>query len=89
MTERTLRELLNRLRWDAGADHEGVVLAVRTREGGVETVEPVAFSEIVEILPGGVTVADGTFVPYHRIVTVRRGGETLWRARGKGDEHEA
>ena len=89
MTERTLRETLNRLRWDVAADHEGVVLAVRTREGGVETVEPVAFVGIAEILPGGVTLADGTFVPYHRVVTVRRGDETLWRARGKGDEHEA
>jgi len=89
MTERTLRELLNRLRWDAAAGREGVVLAVRTRQGGVELVDEVPFDGVVEILPAGVTVADGTFVPYHRIVSVRRGIETLWRTRGKGDGHEA
>jgi len=89
MTERTLRELLNRLRWDVAAGREGVVLAVRTREGGVELVDEVSFDGVVEILPAGVTVADGTFVPYHRIVTVRRGDETLWLSRGKGDGHEA
>ena len=89
MTERTLRELLNRLRWDAAAGREGVVLAVRTREGGVELVDEVPFAGVVEILPAGVTVADGTFVPYHRVVAVRRGGETLYRARGTGGGHEA
>lgn len=89
MTERTLRELLNRLRWDATAGREGVVLGVRTREGGVEHVDEVSFEGVVEILPAGVTVADGTFVPYHRVVTVRRGDEELWRTRGRGDGHEA
>jgi uncharacterized protein (UPF0248 family) len=74
----TVREVLNRLRWDARTEHRGVVVMVRSRNGGVERVERVAFSAIVDILAGGVTVADGTFLPYHRVVAVRRGGEMLW-----------
>ena len=75
----TVRELLNRLRWDARAAADGVVLAVRTREGGIEELEEVDFATIVDILPGGMTLADGAFLPYHRVVTVRRGEEVLWR----------
>jgi uncharacterized protein (UPF0248 family) len=73
-----VREVLNRLRWDARTEPRGVVVLVRSRKGGVEGVEQVAFSAIVDILAGGVTVADGTFLPYHRVVAVQRGEEILW-----------
>lgn len=76
----TVREVLNRLRWDPRGGPEVVVLAVRVREGGTENIEEIEFASVLEILPGGVTVADGTFLPYHRVVTVRRGGEVLWRS---------
>jgi uncharacterized protein (UPF0248 family) len=79
----TLRELLNRLRWDRNAESEGVVLAVRSRDGSVEKVEELAFDSVIAILAGGVTVADGTFLPYHRVVSVRRGGEVLWKSGGR------
>ena len=74
----TVRELLNRLRWDAGARPEGVVIEVRTREAGEERVEPVPFGSVLEVLPAGVVVAGGAFLPYHRFVRVSRGGEVLW-----------
>jgi uncharacterized protein (UPF0248 family) len=80
---RTLRELLNRLRWDANAASEAVVLTMRSREGGVEKLEETVFDSVAAILPGGVTLADGTFVPYHRVVSVRRGGEVLWKSGGR------
>jgi uncharacterized protein (UPF0248 family) len=79
----TLREVLNRLRWHPNAGSEAVVLMVRSREGGAEKVEEIAFDSVVEILPGGVTVADGTFLPYHRVVLVRSDGEVLWRSGGR------
>ena len=79
----TVREVLNRLRWDPRGGPEAVVLAVRVRMGGTESIEEIEFTSVLEILPGGVTVADGTFLPYHRVVTVRRGEEVLWRG-GKG-----
>ncbi len=74
----TVREVLNRLRWDAAAERRGVELEVRTRDAGVERVEAVPFEAVTEILPGGVVVAGGTYLPYHRLVRVRRGSEVLW-----------
>jgi len=59
------------------------VLEVRVREGGQERVQEVRFEEVSEIMPAGVTVADGTFLPYHRVATVRRGLEVVWRS-GRG-----
>jgi uncharacterized protein (UPF0248 family) len=76
----TIRELLNRLRWDDTAQQRGAVIEVRTREHGGERVTVIAFESLVEILPQGVTVAGGTFLPYHRFVRVLRGAEVLWPA---------
>jgi uncharacterized protein (UPF0248 family) len=77
----TVREVLNRLRW-AGGSPEGVVLEVRVRRGGAARIEEVDFAAVAEILPRGVTVAEGTFLPYHRVVAVRRGEEVLWPGGG-------
>jgi len=76
----TVREVLNRVRWDRRGARGAVVLTVLAREGGVERSHEVEFASIVAILPGGVTVADGTFLPYHRLVSVRRGEEVLWQS---------
>jgi uncharacterized protein (UPF0248 family) len=77
-----VREVLNRLRWARGSPGE-VVLELRVRRGGVEGIEEVEFTSVAVILPRGVTVADGRFLPYHRVVAVRRGEEVLWRG-GRG-----
>jgi uncharacterized protein (UPF0248 family) len=73
----TVREVLNRLRWAGGSPGE-VVLEIRVRQGGAERIDEIQFADVAEILPRGVTVADGTFLPYHRVVAVRRGEEVLW-----------
>jgi uncharacterized protein (UPF0248 family) len=88
VSERTVRELLNRLRWDAGEDAAGVELDFVARGEAGERFEAARFAEVVEILPAGVVLSGGTFIPYHRLRCVRRGRETLWRAREKrgGDE---
>lgn len=78
MAGSTLRTLFNRLRWDETADAEGVVLVVRVRHGRHEREEEFLFAEIGDILAAGVTSVDGTFLPYHRVVAVRRRGEVLW-----------
>jgi uncharacterized protein (UPF0248 family) len=84
----TVRDLLNRLRWDGGSDAAGVEIGFLARSEGAETVESVRFAEVVEILPGGVALSGGTFIPYHRLRYIRRSAETLWRARAgrAGDE---
>jgi uncharacterized protein (UPF0248 family) len=74
----TVRELLNRLRWDAGAKRRGVVIEVRTREEGIESLQVIDFDSVVDILACGVALAGETFIPYHRFVRVRRGHEVLW-----------
>ena len=72
--------MLNRLHWDQRGESDAVVLGVRVREGEVESIEEVNFVSVIEILPGGVTVAGGTFHPYHRLVSVKRGEEVLWHS---------
>jgi uncharacterized protein (UPF0248 family) len=80
VTAGTLRTLLNQLRWDATADAEGVLLVVRVRHGVEAHEEEVPFTDIVDILAAGVTSAEGAFLPYHRVVAVRRRDEVLWRS---------
>lgn len=88
MAQRTLRELVNRLRWDGGTTPEGVVIGFLTRTESGEHVEVAILEQITHVTATGVTLAGGTFIPYHRIRIVRRDHETLWRAREKrgGDE---
>jgi uncharacterized protein (UPF0248 family) len=76
--ERTLRELLNRLRWDAGRKPSALRLNILEREGPHETLRPVEFGDVTSVLPGGVELADGTFIPYHRIREVWQSGEMVW-----------
>lgn len=75
-----VRDVLNRLRWDQRGESDAIVLGVRVREGAVESIKEVNFVSVIEILPKGVTVADGTFLPYHRLVLVKRGEEVLWQS---------
>lgn len=79
----TLRDVLNRLRWDVGGVAVPTVLAVRIREGRKEQIREIDFDSVTEILPRGVLVADGTFLPYHRVIAVRHGEEVLWRSSGE------
>ena len=85
----TVRELLNRLRWDAHVPREGVVLVLRVRVEGRETTQELPFEAVAEILSAGVLSQDDTFLPYHRVVAVRRGGEWLWRAPERSEDGQA
>lgn len=84
MSERTLRELLNRLRWDAASNPAVVLVWALSRNAGRATARAVAFASVAEILAAGVLLADGTFLPYHRILRVSVGGETVWQSREGG-----
>jgi len=74
-----LRDLLNRLRWDPGEEAEGIEIMVLVRRAGGAQIEAVPFDHLAEITSAGVVVADGTFLPFHRIQQVRRHGNALWR----------
>ena len=86
MSHNQVRDVLNRLRWDVRSEPAAVVLVVRHREGGREVLGELPFAAVVEILAGGVTVADGTYLPYHRVTAVSRGDETLWRRSASHEE---
>ena len=88
MAERTLRDVLNRLRWDGSTTAAGTVIGFVTRGENGEQVEMARLEQIADITATGVTLAGGTFIPYHRIRTVRRGREELWRAREKRGGNE-
>lgn len=87
--ERTVRELLNRLRWDAEEDAAGVEIDFVVRSDAGERLEAVRFAAVAEILPAGVRLSGETFIPYHRLRRVRRGRDVLWRAREKGSFDES
>lgn len=78
MANNALRELLNRLRWDARQESSSVMLSVRVRRGGVERVEEHSFTTVVAVGARGVTLLDGTFLPFHRVVAVSADKRTLW-----------
>ena len=88
MDGRTVRELLNRLRWDADEDAAAVEIDFVARGDSGERLDVARFAAVVEILPAGVTLPGETFIPYHRMRTVRRGCEELWRARKKRGGNE-
>lgn len=85
----TLRSLLNRLRWDPAAAAEGVVLVLRERQEGRETTVELRFEDVGEILPAGVMSRDEVFLPYHRVVEVRRGWERIWPVPGRSGNGQA
>jgi len=80
VAENELRDLLNRLRWGGAGDTGALVVEVRERRGDDEVVRLLRFTALAAIVPAGVTLADGTFIPYHRVLSVRRGDDVLWRA---------
>jgi uncharacterized protein (UPF0248 family) len=73
--------MLNRLRWASEDDEAGVYLVVVHREGSAVLERTVALASVRSIGAIGIMLADDTFLPYHRVVAVRRGQATLWRAR--------
>lgn len=75
----TVRATLNRLRWDKQPAGDEVVLEFRERIEGVERAAEVRFAVVESIIALGINLADGTFLPYHRIVAVRQGARVLWR----------
>ncbi len=78
MVGNPLRDLLNRLRWDGRQDISSVVVSVRVRREGGQRVEELSFASVAEVGARGVTLQDGTFVPFHRVAAVFAGRRRLW-----------
>ncbi len=82
MASNALRDLLNRVRWHAGERGAAVTVAVRVRRHGSEVMEQHDFAEVAEVSAGGLTLRDGTFLPFHRVVGVSLDGRSVWPRRG-------
>jgi uncharacterized protein (UPF0248 family) len=87
--EPTIRELLNRLRWAPPGGKLDVSLAVIDREGSRVHERQVLFADVRDIAAAGLVLADGTFLPYHRLVAIRCNGEVLWRVRERSPNDES
>ena len=59
------------------------MLRYTSRIAGEESELEIGFSQVAEVVAEGVVLANGTFLPYHRLVAVTRGNETLWRTAGE------
>ncbi len=73
-----LRDLFNRMRWHGGERVASLSFTVRCRREGAEVLTQHDGAEVAAVLPGGLTLHDGTFLPYHRIVGVILDGRAVW-----------
>jgi uncharacterized protein (UPF0248 family) len=78
MASNALRDLFNRVRWHGGERGASLSFAVRCRRDGAEVLRQHDGAEVVAVSAGGLTLQDGTFLPYHRIVAVSLDGRTVW-----------
>lgn len=73
----TIRELLNDRKWHH-QDLDRIRIVVRNR-GSVNDESVVSGADIAEIRNDGLSLNDDeTFIPYHRVLRVLIGGETLF-----------
>ncbi len=73
-----LRDLFNRVRWHGGERGAALSFTVRCRREGAEVLTQHDGAEVAAVSAGGLTLHDGTFLPYHRVVTVILDGRAVW-----------
>ncbi|RLG22410.1 DUF504 domain-containing protein [Methanosarcinales archaeon] len=69
------RELLNKFKWTNSLDGVEVVYIHR---GAPNNMRRISGYDIVEIGAGFFTLKNGTRIPYHRIVEIRKDGKVVW-----------
>ena len=72
-----LRELLNRIIWNPAEKAEKGKYLITYRDGRTE--QQIKLHEILKVGSFGFTRFDGSFIPLHRIRTVKKGDEIVWR----------
>jgi uncharacterized protein (UPF0248 family) len=75
------RDVLNRLRWTEGEGLEGVTITYLHRGAPGDRLT-IKGSDIVELERSFFVTADSK-IPYHRIRTIERRGEVLYRDRSE------
>jgi len=72
-----LRELLNCILWQPSERKLKADYLITCRDRGTE--KHFHMNEVARVDSFGFTTFDGTFIPLHRIKTIRKGAEILWR----------
>lgn len=72
-----LRELLNRLIWDPSENKEKSDYLIAYRDGEIE--RDIKLDGIVKVDAFGFTTVGDVYIPLHRIRSVRKGAEFVWR----------
>ena len=76
-----LRELLNRIIWSPAEKDAKDKYRVTYRDGRTE--QEIRLDEITKVESFGFTKLDGSYIPLHRIRSVTKGSETVWRKAGE------
>ncbi len=72
-----LRELLNRIIWSPSEKEEKGKYLITYRDGSTE--HDIRLDKMIKVDGFGFTTPDGSYIPLHRIKTVMKGLETVWR----------
>jgi len=84
----TLRNVLNKIRWDSNSDVSSYQITYIHR-GDVGDKRTILFSDLLEIHSSWFLCRDSSFgeimIPFHRVVEVRnqKSDEIIWRKRAK------
>lgn len=72
----SIREMLNKLKWDPRFEFSQVVVAYVDRFKGIAEINA---EEIESVGYKFLYLKDGKAIPQHRIVEIRHRGEVVWR----------
>ena len=72
-----LRELLNCINWNLLERKEKGDYLITYMDG--KTEKHIHMNEITKVDCFGFTTFNGSYIPLHRISTVKKGGEIVWR----------
>ena len=76
MTERFIRDALLKSKWSRGDLEELTVIYIS--RGSPDNRSEFKGSEIEHIGKSFVELSEGTKIPFHRMIEIQRGTETIW-----------
>jgi uncharacterized protein (UPF0248 family) len=82
----TIRDLLNKIKWtsDKGLEDCEIVIVHRGAPGDLKVIKGIY---VKDVAPRAIICEEDEeelIIPYHRIMTIRRGHEVLWEKRKRG-----
>lgn len=72
---KTIREILNKIKWTCGL--EGIEITILHR-GAPSDVKIIKGEEIKDIAPRAI-ICEDLIIPYHRVICIKKNGMEIWR----------